>query len=252
MIFLSLSKICPISINIPSLLSSLLIITRIVSHSSIFLKAYLANLSPTGLGPIDGEVRKLAEKITAGQTTVLGKAKAIYDWTCENTYRIPETRGCGFGDVYKLLKKPGGKCADISSIYVALSRAAGVPSREIFGIRQGKKPIQDVRKWQHCWAEFYLPGSGWIPVDPADVRKMMLKQNLTLADAKTDEYRKYFWGGIDPYRIKLGEGRDLTLNPSQSGRPVNYFMYPFAQVGKKTLDWLEPETFNYKITYKKK
>ena len=213
---------------------------------------YALYLAPTRLGPIDGKVKKLAEKITAGQTTVLGKAKAIYDWTCENTYRNPETRGCGIGDVYKLLKEPGGKCTDISSIYVVLARAAGVPSREVFGIRQGKKAVEDISKWQHCWAEFYLPGYGWVPVDPADVRKMMLKQNLNLSSAKTAEYRKYFWGGIDPYRIKLGEGRDLTLNPPQSGPPVNYLMYPFAQVGKKTLDWLDPETFNYKITYKQK
>lgn len=212
---------------------------------------YALYLSATRLGPVDGEVKKLAEKITAGQTTVLGKAKAIYDWTCENAYRNPETRGCGIGDVYTLLKEPGGKCADISSIYVALSRAAGVPAREVFGIRQGKKAVEDISTWQHCWAEFYLPGYGWVPVDPADVRKMMLKQKLTLSDAKTAEYRKYFWGGIDPYRIKLGEGRDLILNPAQSGHPVNYLMYPYAQVGKKTLDWLDPESFKYKITYKK-
>ncbi|MES0447918.1 MAG: transglutaminase-like domain-containing protein [Desulfobacterales bacterium] len=211
---------------------------------------YSLYLADTSFGPVDGEVKKLADKITAGKTTVLAKAKAIYDWTCENTYRNPKTRGCGSGDVCKLLKDPGGKCGDISSIYVALARSAGVPAREIFGIRQGKKPVQDISKWQHCWAEFYLPGYGWIPVDPADVRKMMLKQNLKLSDSKTKEYRAYFWGGIDPYRIKLGEGRDLTLNPPQSGKPINYLMYPFAQVGDKTLDWLDPTTFKYTITYK--
>ncbi len=211
---------------------------------------YSLYLADTSFGPVDGEVKKLADKITAGKTTVLAKAKAIYDWTCENTYRNPKTHGCGSGDVCKLLKDPGGKCVDISSIYVALARSAGVPAREIFGIRQGKKPVQDISKWQHCWAEFYLPGYGWIPVDPADVRKMMLKQNLKLSDSKTKEYRAYFWGGIDPYRIKLGEGRDLTLNPPQSGKPINYLMYPFAQVGDKTLDWLDPTTFKYTITYK--
>jgi transglutaminase-like putative cysteine protease len=213
---------------------------------------YALYLAPTRLGPIDGEVERLARIITAGETTVLGKARAIYDWTCDNTYRNPETRGCGFGDVYRLLKEPGGKCADISSIFVALARAAGVPSREIFGIRQGKKHVQNISKWQHCWAEFYLPGYGWVPVDPADVRKMMLTEELTLSDAKTDKYREYFWGGIDPYRVKIGEGRDLNLNPPHLGQPVNYLMYPFAQVGNKTLDWLEPETFRYEIIYRQK
>jgi len=211
---------------------------------------YSLYLAVTRLGPIDGEVKKLAETITAGQTTVLGKAKAIYDWTCENTYRNPETRGCGLGDVYRLLKEPGGKCTDISSIFVALARASGVPAKEVFGIRQGKKPLQDISKWQHCWAEFYLPGYGWVSVDPADVRKMMLIQDLKLSDSKTKEYRVYFWGNVDPYRVKLGEGRDLTLNPPQAGEPVNYLMYPFAQVGDETLDWLDPATFKYTITYR--
>jgi transglutaminase-like putative cysteine protease len=211
---------------------------------------YAVYLAPTTLGPVDGRVKKLADSITSGQTTVLGKSRAIYDWIVENMYRDPDTRGCGSGDVCVLLEKPGGKCADISSVYVALARAAGVPAREIFGIRQGKEPVQDISGWQHCWAEFFLPGYGWVPVDPADVRKMMLTQKLKLDDAKTAECREYFWGGIDPYRIKLGEGRDLILNPPQRGGPVNYLMYPFAQIGGKTLDWLDPAAFKYTITYR--
>ncbi|TRO59755.1 transglutaminase domain-containing protein [Candidatus Bathyarchaeota archaeon] len=210
---------------------------------------YAMYLTATRLGPIDGEVKILADSITSGKKGVLEKAKAIYDWTVENTYRNPDTRGCGLGDVYRLLQEPGGKCTDISSIYVALARAAGVPARETFGIRMGKKAIQDISTWQHCWAEFYLPGYGWVPVDPADVRKMMLVKKLEIDDQKTKEYREYFWGGIDPYRIRLGEGRDLILNPPHYGEHVNYLMYPFAQVGETTLDWLDPKSFKYSIIY---
>ena len=78
---------------------------------------------------------------------------------------------------------------------------------------------------------------------------MMLKENLKLEDAKTAEYRKYYWGGTDPYRVKLGVGRDLTLTPAQHGGPVNYLMYPFAQIGEETLDWLNPKKFKYTITH---
>jgi len=211
---------------------------------------YALYLEPTKLGPITGQVKELSDKITAGQTTVLGKAKAIYDWVCENMYRDPNTRGCGPGDVCALLQKPGGKCADIHSVYVSLCRAAGVPAREVFGIRMGKKSPEDITQWQHCWAEFYLPGYGWVPVDPADVRKMMLKQKLTLDDQKTKEYRQYFWGAWDQYRVKFSVGRDLTLNPPQHGETVNYLMYPYAQIGTETLDWLDPTTFKYTITYR--
>jgi transglutaminase-like putative cysteine protease len=210
---------------------------------------YAQYLKASTLGPLDGEVGKLAGSITAGKKGILEKARAIYDWTCENTYRDPKTRGCGEGDVCKLLAKPGGKCADIHSVFVALARAAGVPAREVFGIRMGKKEKEDLSTWQHCWAEFYLPGYGWVPVDAADVRKAMLVENLKLDDAKTKEYRAYFWGGIDPYRVKLSMGRDLNLNPPQPGTPVNYLMYPFGRVGSKTLDWLDPASFRYTITY---
>ncbi len=213
---------------------------------------YTMYLKPTSLGPIDGQVKILADQITQGKTTVLEKAKAIYDWTCENTYRDPNTRGCGPGNVCLLLQNPGGKCTDIHSVFVSLCRAAGVPAREIFGLRQGKKAKQNISTWQHCWAEFYLPGYDWVPVDPADVRKMMLKEKLALGDAKTQHYRDYFWGGWDQYRVKLAMGRDLSLNPQQQGAPLNTFGYPYAQIGSTTLDWLDPKTFKYTFTFRQR
>jgi transglutaminase-like putative cysteine protease len=212
---------------------------------------YALYLAPTSLGPIDGVVKELADKIVGDKTTVYDKAKAIYDWTCENMYRDPNTKGCGPGDVCALLQTPGGKCTDIHSVFVSLCRAAGVPAREIFGIRQGKKEVEDITKWQHCWAEFFLPGYGWVPVDPADVRKMMLTQNLKLEDQKTKDYREYFWGAWDAYRVKLAVGRDIVLNPAQAGQPLNTFGYPYAEIGGKPLDWLDPETFKYTISYHK-
>lgn len=208
-------------------------------------------LEGTSLGPIDGEVKILADKIVEGKTTVQAKAKAVYDWICENMYRDPNTNGCGAGDVCSLLLTPGGKCTDIHSVFVSLCRAAGVPAREVFGIRLGKEDVVDISQWQHCWAEFYLPGYGWVPVDPADVRKMMLKEDLKLTDAKTKEYRDYFWGAWDQYRVKLGTGRDLILTPKQEGPPLNTFGYPYAEVGGTVLDWLDPATFKYTITYRK-
>ncbi|MDH5297446.1 MAG: transglutaminase domain-containing protein [Desulfobulbaceae bacterium] len=210
---------------------------------------YAADLAPTSLAPTTGPVKELADRITAGKGTVLAKAKAIYDWICENMFRDPDTRGCGKGAVCSLLVTRGGKCADIHSVFVALARAAGVPAREVFGLRQGKEGVTDVTTWQHCWAEFYLPGYGWVVVDPADVRKKMLTEKLTLEDAKTAEYRDYFWGGVDPYRVQLAVGRDLTLTPPQAGEPVNYLMYPFAQVGETTIDWLDPKSFRYTISH---
>jgi transglutaminase-like putative cysteine protease len=216
------------------------------------LADYAEYLQPTSLGPIDGEVKKLADSITKGKITVLAKARAIYDWCCSNMYRDPSTVGCGKGDVCALLKKPGGKCTDISSVFVALCRATGVPAREIFSIRLGKKTEEDITTYQHCWAEFFLPGFGWVTADPADVRKAMLLEKLELNDPKAKEYREYFWGGIDPYRVVLAIGRDLVLNPPQTGAPLNTLGYPYAEVGGKVIDFYKPKNFVYKYSFKEK
>jgi len=214
-----------------------------------FAKAdYALFMKSSTKGPVEGEVGRLAARITAGKSRVYDKARAIYDWVCRNMYRDPDTRGCGAGDVCALLRRPGGKCTDIHSVFVALCRAAGVPAREIFGLRLGKKKVVDVTRWQHCWAEFFLPGYGWIPVDPADVRKLMLKRKLTMDDPATAKLVEYFWGAWDPYRVKLAVGRDLTLNPPQQGPALNTFGYPYAEIGGRVLDWLDPASFKYKIT----
>lgn len=213
---------------------------------------YAEYLKSSSLGPIDGDVKKLADRITKDNKTVLEKAKAIYDWTCENMHRDPNTKGCGKGDVCALLQNPGGKCTDISSVFIALCRAAGVPAREVFSVRLGKKPEEDITTWQHCWAEFFLPGYGWVSADPADVRKAMLVEKLELNDPKTKEYREYFWGGIDPYRVVIASGRDMILNPPQAGTPLNTFGYLYAEIGGKPLDFYDPKGFAYKIMFREK
>ena len=88
-------------------------------------------------------------------------------------------------------------------------------------------------------------------VDLADVRNMMLKQDLKLGDAKTKHYREYFWGGWGQFRVKLVIGHDLVLNPAQHGETVNTFGYSYAQISDKPLNWLDPATFNYTFTYRR-
>ena len=184
--------------------------------------------------------------------TVLEKARTIYDWVVDNMYRDPETIGCGTGDVCLLLKKPGGKCIDISSVYIALCRAAGVPAREVFSVRLSKNDQEDITTWQHCWAEFFLPGYGWVTADPADVRKAMLVEKLELGDAKAKEYREFFWGGIDAQRVVIAQGRDVALNPPQAGQPLNTFGYPYAEVGGQAVDFYKPKGFIYSYSFKAK
>jgi len=187
--------------------------------------------------------------VTAGKKGTLAKARAVYGWVVENLSRDPRVRGCGLGDVEVTLSKKSGKCADISSVFVAVARAAGVPAREVFGLRLGKKDLDDITGGYHCWAEFYLPGYGWVPTDPADVRKAMLVKGLNLEEARP--YREYFFGAVDQYRVALIKGRIRRLTPRQKGGPLTYFMYPYAEVDGKPLEYIAAQKrLRYKNTFR--
>jgi transglutaminase-like putative cysteine protease len=121
-------------------------------------------LLSTSLGPTVGEVKDVAVEITKEEKTILSKATAIYDYIVETGERNPDIKGCGIGDVEALLQNLSGKCADISPVFVAMARSVGIPAREILGTRIGKEG--DISGAFHCRAEFYLPGYGWVPVDP--------------------------------------------------------------------------------------
>ena len=196
-------------------------------------------------------LKKLAERIVSGRRGIQEKAMAIYDWVIRNMQRKPETCYCGDGDVSALLSELRGNCVDIHSVFVSLLRAAGVPAREVFGIRLSKgTAVGDITKSQHCWAEYYLPGYGWVVMDPADLLKMMLIEGLEPGSDKACYYYRYYMGGVDAYRLRFGVGRDIMLNPPSSSGPVNYLMYPYAEVGGRVLDFKNPRGFSYRIIFR--
>ena len=141
----------------------------------------------TDLMPTDGIVKATADTHCGLGVHRRRKGARIYEWIVDNTFRDPKTRGCGIGDIASMLKTGdlGGKCADLNALYVGLARAVGLPARDVYGIRIapsqfGYKSLgagsRVISKAQHCRAEVFLSGFGWVPVDPADVRKVVLEE----------------------------------------------------------------------------
>lgn len=201
--------------------------------------------------------RATALEITGKAKTGLAKARAIYDWVVDNTFRDPKVQACGVGDIRQMLESGnlGGKCADISSLFVGLCRAAGIPAREVFGIRVADSALfkslgrsGDVSRAQHCRAEFYLAGIGWVPVDPADVRKAVLEEKLELADPKIAALREKQFGNWEMNWVAFNHGRDIALNPEAAAGRMNFFMYPYAEIGGVARDGTKPDEFAYRIT----
>jgi transglutaminase-like putative cysteine protease len=214
----------------------------------------------TALIPIDGIVKQTSDRIVAGATSDLEKARAIYNWLVANTERIAATRGCGSGDIKAVLatEKLGGKCADINGLFVGLARAAGLPARDLYGIRVassrfGYKSLgvasTDVTKAQHCRADVWLEGIGWTPMDAADVRKVMLEEpptHLGADEPKVVAAREALIGACEGNWIAFNCAHDVAL-PGASSGPVGFLMYPEGEVGGRRLDCLDPAAFQYRI-----
>jgi hypothetical protein len=224
-------------------------------------KAVLAKFTQASdLLPTDGIVKQTADEIVKGRKGNVEKARAIYEWVVENTYRDPKTRGCGVGDIKFMLenKALGGKCADLNALFVALARSEGIPARDVYGIRVagsnlGYKSLGrtggDITKAQHCRAEFYDAAYGWIPVDPADVRKVMLEEDggKPIDDPMVVAARKRLFGSWEMNWLAYNYAHDLNLPNSTKGK-VGFLMYPQSETGAGRLDSLDPDNFKYTIS----
>ncbi|WP_341990019.1 transglutaminase domain-containing protein [Azorhizobium sp. AG788] len=217
-------------------------------------------LAAADLIPVDGIVKTTSDKITAGKEGDLAKTRAIYEWVVENTFRNAATRGCGTGDVASMLESGtlGGKCADLNALFVGLVRAAGIPARDIYGVRVapskfGYKSLgansDVITKAQHCRAEVYLSGFGWVPTDPADVRKVVLEEppgKLAIDDGKVKAARAALFGSWEGNWLAYNTAHDVSL-PGSSGPKLAFLMYPQAETASGRLDCLDPDTFKYTL-----
>ena len=222
---------------------------------------YAFYTAPTEWIPTDGLVRDTARGIVKGARSDVEKARAIYEWVVDNTFRDPKVRGCGWGDIKTMLETGnlGGKCGDLNALFVGLARSVGVPARDVYGIRvaasaHGYRSLgvgtPMISKAQHCRAEFYAQGAGWVPVDPADVRKVVLEEppgQLAVGDPKVVAARKRLFGSWEMNWLAYNMGHDIAL-PHSKGPKLPYLMYPNGETGNERLDQLDPDAFKYTIS----
>ena len=210
------------------------IVYEVVRHERLTLNVYAPHLeavklsdkerkedlAPDALVPVTGLPADLALKVTEGKTTPLDKARAIYDYVF-TTMRYDKTgTGWGRGDVLYACNAKKGNCTDFHSLFIAMARSQGIPARFEIGFPLPPDKHSAEIAGYHCWADFFDPQHGWIPVDISEAWKHQ-------------EKRDYFFGAHDPNRVQFTMGRDLELSPKQDGKPLNYFVYPYVEVGGK-------------------
>ena len=220
--------------------------------------------APTDLLPTDGLVRKTAQEAIKGAKTDVEKAQMLYDWVVVNTFREPKVQGCGEGDIKTMLETGNlsGKCADLNALFVGLCRAVGLPARDVYGLRIapsafGYKELggnsASLKGAQHCRAEVYLKGYGWVAMDPADVTKVMRQETpewiKTAKHAVVAPVNKALFGGWEGNWMAYNMAHDVRL-PNAQGSKLGFLMYPVGENASGRLNSYAPDDFKYQITAK--
>jgi len=177
-------------------------------------------LKPDRLVPVTGVPAELAAEQTKTAITQLEKAKDIYDYVFRTMKYDKSGTGWGHGDTLWACDSKHGNCTDFHSVFISMARSQKIPARFQIGFPLPADKTSAEIPGYHCWAEFYLDSTGWVPVDISEAWKHPDKHD-------------YFFGAHDVNRVQFTQGRDLKLSPVQDGAPLNYFVYPYVEVGGK-------------------
>gem|GEM_PF-208490 len=143
-------------------------------------------------------------------------------------------RGWGRGDVLWVCDSRYGNCSDFHSLFLSLMRSQGVPALFQIGFPIPAEKPQGRLSGYHCWAWFFPPGRVPVPVD------------ISEADKHPQRAAEHF-GRLGTDRVAFSVGRDLVLVPRQQGEPLNFFIYPYAEIGGQPV---APEHFQWRFRYR--
>jgi len=173
-------------------------------------------LKPDARVPIDGKpLTLLAGKSLPMDQLRLGRT--LYDLVNSHMRYSKEGTGWGRGDSVWACESKYGNCSDFHSLFISLARSQGVPAKFEIGFPLPSDRGRGEIAGYHCWAWFKPLGHGWVPVDISEANKH-------------PDLREYYFGNLTENRVTFSVGRDLILEPPQSGPPLNFFVTPYVEV----------------------
>ena len=186
-------------------------------------------LQPSALVTLSAEISAAHASVQPHGEAPLARARAFYEHV--RTHMSYDKRGVGWGrgDSRYACTVGRGNCTDFHAFFQALCLVEGIPTRFAIGLygpyadqqKGEEQKVDEPLGGYHCWAEFYVDGPGWVPVDISEASKL----------ARTDPERvDYFFGSHSDNRVTLSRGRDLVLEPPQAGPALNFFVEPYAEV----------------------
>jgi transglutaminase-like putative cysteine protease len=109
------------------------------------------------------QIVALASELSRGKKTICEQARAIYDYVGKELVYTYNGKNWG---AQATLGKMGADCTEYASLLVALSRSQGIPARYFEGLLFLNQETKEKARLEHAWTDIYMPGAGWVTVDP--------------------------------------------------------------------------------------
>jgi hypothetical protein len=179
----------------------------------------------------NGAIADLARGQTQGLTDPLQKARKIYEYVVSKIHNAPEANDAQ-RDTGWALDSDHENCADSHALFVGMARAAGIPARFEVGFSIPEEQKEGTILNYHSWAEFYVSGVGWIPVDALD-------------GGRSADNGGSSFGAIDAGHVMISMRDGVPATPSPKTGPLGYAANPYIEAdGKPYADYSTTILFN--------
>lgn len=183
-------------------------------------------LVPSG----NSQLRTIVNTIIGREQNPYIKARLLYDWLLNNI-EIVETLPSPLTDTVFVLGQKQADPYNAALLYTAMARAAKLPCIPAAGVLINRNR-QTLR---HYWAEIWIDGFGWLPVDPAMGAGAVPSSYITKQDSAN-----YYFGSSDNQRITFSRGELFLSQMESRGRTVSHTQsYSLQNVWEEAAGGLE-------------
>ncbi|GHT06422.1 hypothetical protein AGMMS49525_14680 [Bacteroidia bacterium] len=163
-------------------------------------KTYTAERAPHIV--FTDSIKTLSTRVVGNETNPYQKVKKLFSYI-RNTYPWAGAREYATLDNIPqyVMENGHGDCGQVTLLFMTLARYNGIPTRWQSGFMMHPDNLN-----LHDWGEYYIEGSGWIPID----------QSFGIKDYGAGDEVKYFYsGGIDAYRLIVNNDFSRPLYPNK-------------------------------------
>ncbi|HSX14721.1 MAG TPA: transglutaminase family protein [Candidatus Saccharimonadales bacterium] len=204
---------------------------------SDLVKTYTAG---TKYWQTDGSVAAAAKQINQPNAPVIDNVRASYQYVVDHlTYNPDKIKFNIRQGAAKALANPtNAVCLEYSDLLVALLRAQGIPARMPvgYGYSGNLKASDSVVDSLHSWVEAYVPGIGWMTLDPTWGEKFDL-----FGQSDLDHFAFAVWGGNDQLPVPVMAGGQDT------GYQYEQTTLTYAEAAPQTLATVSLHLSRYSI-----